>query len=137
MLQSDDESFVTLDICLVDLYKQTAEFIKTGAAPSFIKGTDGVQIIKSNSLPVGMLQKVEKTVAKTSIKIGDLIVLASDGLLDANSQSDLKWLSGLLENTSINEPQALAEYLLDKAVALSGGKLKDDITIMTAKITAA
>ena len=137
MLQGGEESFVTLDMCFLDLYQNTAEFIKTGAAPSFIKRGNQVQVIKSNSLPVGMLQTVEKAVVTEQLTEGDMVILASDGLLDADNQIDVEWLVHLLENTNINDAQDMAEFLLGKAIKISGGRLRDDITILVATVDAA
>jgi len=137
MLRGQEESFVTLDICVVDLYSGNAEFVKTGGAPSFIKRGRRVKVVKSDSLPVGMLQKVEKESIVEDLQVGDLVVMASDGLMDAECRTDIQWLLSLLSQAEINEAQPLAEYLLSKAVAVSGGRLKDDITILVAKVEAA
>lgn len=137
MLRGKEESFVTLDICVVDLYSGLAEFVKTGGAPSFIKRGRRVKVVKSDSLPVGMLQKVEKETVLEDLQEGDLVIMASDGLMDAENQTDIQWLLSLLSQAEIYEAQPLAEYLLGKAVAVSGGRLKDDITILVAKVEAA
>ncbi len=137
MLRGQEESFVTLDICVVDLYSGSAEFVKTGGAPSFIKRGRRVKVVKSDSLPVGMLQTVEKESILEELQVGDLVVMASDGLMDAECRTDIQWLLSLLSQVEIYEAQALAEYLLSKAVAVSGGRLKDDITILVAKVEAA
>lgn len=137
MFQNNEESFVTLDMCFIDLYNSTADFIKTGAAPSFIKKHNSVKIIKSGSLPVGMLQNVDKSITTEHLSNGDMIILASDGLLDADSKTDIRWLEKLLSETEITDPQQMAEYLLNKAIQISGGRLRDDITILVATINAA
>ncbi len=134
LLQGGEEAFVTLDMCIIDRYDNSAEFIKTGAAPSFIKRAGKVQVIKNASLPVGMLQTVDKAIYNAQLEAGDMVIMASDGLLDADSQTDLDWLVGLLEDNSIEDAQVMAEFLLGKAVALSGGRLKDDITVLVARV---
>lgn len=40
----------------------------------------------------------------------------------------------LLEDNSIEDAQVMAEFLLGKAVSLSGGRLKDDITVLVARV---
>jgi len=129
-----DESFVTLDICLLDLYEGRAEFIKTGGAPSFIKHGGQVKVVKGSSLPVGMLYTVEKETINENIQPDDLIIMASDGLLDADCCKDTQWVSILVEQAPSSDPQELAEYLLDRVITASGGRLKDDITILVAKM---
>ena len=134
MLQGGEEAFVTLDMCIIDRYENSAEFIKTGAPPSFIKRGGEVKIIKNASLPVGMLQTVDKTIYQAQLEAGDMVIMASDGLLDADSEQDLEWLVHLIEDNNIDDPQQMAEFLLERAVTISGGRVRDDITILTAKI---
>ena len=134
MLSGGEEAFVTLDMCIIDRYDNSAEFIKTGAAPSFIKRGTNVEVIKNASLPVGMLQTVDKAIYQAELAPGDMVIMASDGLLDADSEQDLEWLVHLIEDNAIEDPQQMAEFLLEKAVMLSGGRLRDDITILTAAI---
>lgn len=134
MLSGGEEAFVTLDMCIIDRYNNSAEFIKTGAAPSFIKRGGHVQVIKNASLPVGMLQTVDKAVYQAELAPGDMVIMASDGLLDADSEQDLEWLIRLIEDNAIDDPQLMAEFLLERAVTISGGRLRDDITILTASI---
>lgn len=134
MLSGGEEAFVTLDMCIIDRYDNTAEFIKTGAAPSFIRHEGRVQVVKNASLPVGMLQTVDKSVYRTKLAAGDMVIMASDGLLDADSEQDVEWLINLIEDAATNDPQEMAEYLLERAVKLAGGRVRDDITILTASI---
>lgn len=134
MLSGGEEAFVTLDMCIIDRYDNSVEFIKTGAAPSFIKHDGHVQVIKNASLPVGMLQTVDKAIYQTELAAGDMVIMASDGLLDADSEQDLEWLIHLIEDNAIDDPQQMAEFLLERAVMISGGRVRDDITILTAKI---
>ncbi|MDD4571189.1 MAG: stage II sporulation protein E [Clostridia bacterium] len=137
MLSGKEESFVTLDMCIIDLYGGEAEFIKTGGAPSFIKRGHKVETVRAQSLPVGMLAKVEKEQYLKQLQNGDMIILASDGLLDADSKIDIKWLTNVLADTDIKDAQMLAEYLLSKTVSISGGRMRDDITILVAAVGAA
>jgi len=80
---------------------------------------------------------MEKEVITEQILPGDMVILASDGLLDIDLADDGKWLSRILQQSEIDSAQELAEYLLHKAIAVSGSKIKDDITILVAKMHAA
>ena len=57
LINQNEEIFATLDIAIIDLYKGNVEFIKKGACPTYIKNKKRVQVIKSNSLPAGMINK--------------------------------------------------------------------------------
>ena len=133
-LRGGEESFVTLDICLVDLYSCAAEFIKTGASTSYIKRGSAVTAVKGSTLPVGMLYNVDKEVVFEHIMPGDMIILASDGLLGMDMDGEGAWLSRVIGEAVVNNPQAMAEYLLDKVISVSNGKIKDDITVLVAQM---
>lgn len=64
LLKSNEESFSTLDMAIIDLYSGIAEFIKIGAVSSFLKRDDEVEIIGSSSLPVGILNHVDIDTSK-------------------------------------------------------------------------
>ncbi|MCR4963690.1 MAG: stage II sporulation protein E [Firmicutes bacterium] len=133
-LRGNEESFVTMDLCIVDLYDCTAEFIKTGGSPSYIKRGSTVKSIKGDSLPVGMLYNVEKETVREHLLPGDFIILASDGLLDTDRKGDGAWLSRVIEEANYSDPQQMAEYLLNEVMGISCGKIKDDITILVARV---
>ena len=133
-LRGNEESFVTLDMCIVDLYSATADFIKTGAAASYIKRGGTVKVIRGSSLPVGMLYNVDKEMISEKLLPGDMVILASDGLLDMDLDEQGRWLAHVIEEAVVNNPQSMAEYLLDKVISISGGKIKDDITVLVAQI---
>ncbi len=133
-LRGSEESFVTLDMCLVDLYSGAAEFIKTGASTSFIKRGSAVTTIKGSTLPVGLLYNVEKEVVVEHVMPGDMIILASDGLLGMDMDGEGAWLARVIGEAVVNTPQTMAEYLLDKVISISSGKIKDDITVLVAQL---
>lgn len=56
LINQNSEIFATLDIAIIDLYAGNIEFIKSGACPTYIKNNKKVQVIKSNSLPTGMVE---------------------------------------------------------------------------------
>lgn len=49
LLRSTEESFVTIDIAVINTYSGEVEFLKIGSAPSFIKRVREVATIKSTS----------------------------------------------------------------------------------------
>jgi stage II sporulation protein E len=133
-LRGEAERFVTLDICVVDLYDGKVDFVKTGGASSYIKRGGTVKVIRGSSLPVGMLASVEQETVREQVFPGDMIILASDGLLDMDSQDEGQWLSRVIGQAVVNNPQNMAEYLLDKVISISSGKIKDDITVLVAQM---
>ena len=132
---NEDEKFTTMDLNMVDLYTGDAEFIKVAGVVSFIKRAGEVKVIKSNSLPFGILDSIDINSQKFKLKHGDIVVSISDGVLDIdkNNIGSYAWLEEYLEYADTN-PSALCNDILEKAVVLSGGKVKDDMTVLVSKI---
>ena len=132
---NEDEKFTTMDLSVVDLYTGDVEFIKIGGVVSFIKRGDEIKVVKSNSLPFGILDDVDYSSEKQKLKHGDIIISISDGVLDIdkNNIGSYYWLLEYLEYADTN-PSALANDILEKAIVLSGGKVKDDMTVLVSKL---
>lgn len=133
---SADEKFSTVDFSSIDLYNGEAEFMKVGAVASFIKSGSRVEVIKSRTLPMGVLDKVDIDIIKKKVKNGDLVVMVTDGILDYNNEAAgrVDWVVDYLQNTSCSNPKDLADELIEKAKELSGGKVKDDMTVVVNKV---
>ncbi|MDD2496820.1 MAG: stage II sporulation protein E [Desulfitobacteriaceae bacterium] len=136
MLRSQEESFATLDLCIIDLYNGQVDFVKIGASPSYIKKADGVSVVRASCLPMGILHNVEVETIPEQVDAGDIIVMATDGLLEygCGQEGNEDWVVVALKESTENNPQKLAEYLLRSAVHLSGGQPRDDITVMVALV---
>lgn len=133
-LRGNEESFVTLDLCVVDLYSGLANFIKSGSSASYIKRGSVVKLIRGATLPVGMLYNADKDVITEQLLPGDMVIMASDGLLGVDMDDQGQWLTRIIEQAVVNNPQAMAEYLLDKVICVSNGKIRDDITVLVAQV---
>lgn len=136
LLRTPEESFVTIDMAIIDTYSGETEFLKVGSAPSFLKRVREVRTIKSSSLPIGILQQIEITPVKTVVVDGDYIVMVSDGIADVPQSSLDKenWLANFLRRGGNVKPQGLAEQVLAQAMLLSGNRIHDDMTVMVAKV---
>lgn len=127
-----EDDFTAMDLGIVDLYDGKADFIKIGTPYSFVITKDSVKIIEGNSLPLGILDEMRPTVCKTELKSGDTIVFVSDGISDAfGSASDL--IDFLTTEKAIN-PKSLAENIMDKALSLTDGIARDDMTAFCVRI---
>lgn len=135
-LNSKDETYATLDIAIVDLFKRNIEFIKNGACPTYVKNKKNVDIIKTISLPTGILENIELDVFDRDIEDGDILVMCSDGIIESNTEYENKelWLKYLLENIETDNAQKIADLVLQEAIDNCVGQAKDDMTVMVMKI---
>lgn len=136
VLKSTEEIFSTIDMSIVDLYRGKTQFIKIGAAPTFIKKRREVKTINSNSLPVGILKDVDIQVQEEELEDGDFIIMMSDGILDANKDAEDKeaWMEEIICNIDSVNPQKIADTIVQKANEVSEGNERDDMTVLVTKI---
>ncbi len=129
------ETFATLDMLLIDLHTGTGRMYKQGAATSYIKRGEWMEMIKSTSLPVGV---IEGAVCERCVKKfykNDIIVMVSDGVLESiifENKDD--YLRDILCEMDEEEPEDIVDYVLEKIRALGGNRLKDDATIVACKL---
>lgn len=135
LLNVSDEVFATLDIAIIDLYKGTIEFIKNGACPTYIKNSKRTQVIKSRTLPTGVVKEVSADVFDKDIEENDLIVMVSDGILDSNIEYKNKelWVKYLIEDINILNSQKVADIILNESIDNNFGKVKDDMSVIVCK----
>lgn len=135
LINQNNEIFATLDIAIVDLYTGTIEFIKSGACPTYIKNNKKVQIIKSNSLPAGVIDENDVQIFDRDIFSGDIMLMCSDGILDSNIEYKNKelWIKYLLEDIETNNTQKIADLVLNEAIDNNYGTPKDDMSIIICK----
>ena len=107
--------FSTMDVAVWNPNHNKLELYKYGSAPSFIRNGRHVTVYDSESLPVGILPRVEATLLEHEIAEGDLLVMMSDGLYELNSDG-FQWENIIRCMPTVN-PQLVAEYLM--AIATS------------------
>lgn len=135
LMNRSDEIFATLDIAILDLYKGTIEFIKSGACPTYIKKNKRVQIIKSNSLPAGMINQDNIQIFDTDIQNEQIMLMCTDGVLDSNIEYKNKelWIKYLLEDIETKNTKKIADIILNEAIDNNFGKTKDDMSVIVCK----
>ena len=57
-------------------------YLKAGASPTFLKRDEKVQMISSESAPLGIFHEVNFDKGKKKLYDGDILVMITDGVLD-------------------------------------------------------
>jgi len=134
LLKSDEEAFVTIDVCIIDLYTGMAEFIKTGAEPSFIMKGGFVDTVKAASLPVGVVADMEAEIASRVVGDGSTIVMMTDGI-ESKKSDGLLWVRDLIKEMCKKGGNVnLAEKILQASIEKNGGEVSDDMTVISVKL---
>lgn len=129
---NNEENFSSVDLCVLDFNKNTADFIKLGATYGFVKNNENVEIIESSGLPIGVLEEMKPHITKRIVRAFDNIILLSDGISDAfGEKCDLQ---EFISNITTTNPQTISEEILDRAVDLNDGKIKDDMTVLVVRV---
>lgn len=137
IMNTNEEIFATLDILIVDLYNGKIEFIKNGACPTYVKNGKRVQIVKSLSLPAGILNNINLTTYDKDIENQDIILMCSDGIIDANVEYKNKelWVKYALEDIDTVNCQKISDIIINEAIDNNYGIAKDDMSLIVCKLT--
>lgn len=135
-LRSPEDSFATVDLATIDLFSGKADFVKIAAESSFVKKGGNIHVIASSSLPIGILDTVDYEPVTLDLLNGDLLVMATDGLIDAGRKCSVgeDWIIRELQKFNHEDPQRIADYLLARGTELSGGDIKDDMMVVVVRV---
>lgn len=135
-INSNEETYATIDISVINLAEGNIESIKNGACPTFIKRSKTVETIKAVSFPAGMLDNIDMVVYDKDLKENDIIIMCTDGILEANSEIENKeiWIKDLIEQIETDDVQKIADIIIGEAIDLNFGVAKDDMTVIVAKL---
>ncbi|MCI9463538.1 MAG: SpoIIE family protein phosphatase [Lachnospiraceae bacterium] len=126
-----EQNMSTLDICELNLYTGACEFIKVGAACTYIKRDNLVDRLSARNLPLGLFQQIEPEIMYRQLQDGDYIIMLSDGVLEALSQGiGEEILPEIIGRTSHTNPGQIANQILSYCLHQSRGQIRDDMTVL-------
>lgn len=127
----EEVRFSTIDMGQFDLYTGKCELAKAGASTTFIKYKDKVESVKSTSLPMGVVAKLEVDYVERELHDGDMVIMVTDGVMDALPVGEQDFLMQMIiEGTQIHNPKELAHHILEQVLQCSGEVPLDDMTVV-------
>jgi stage II sporulation protein E len=129
VLRSPEESFVTIDMAILDLENNGLRLVKVGACPSYIKGTKGVRVLQTSSLPAGILNHIDIPVLEDELLPEEVLVLVTDGIHDLHKDG-VDWLKLYLESLKVTSAQELAQQIVSEARRESLNEMFDDGVVL-------
>ena len=125
-----EDMFSTVDLMLLDLSTGMAEFLKLAAPPALIARGDEVQRVEGGRLPLGILERVQPGTTRTRLIPGDVLLMASDGVMDAAGSATLETL--LLD--APEDAREVARRAVSIAERACAGGRRDDMTAMCVRL---
>lgn len=120
-----------VDMALIDQYSGICQFLKMGAACTYIKRGNWVECIKSTSLPMGVLDEVDVETITKKLYDGDFVIMISDGIVDSLKCEDKEEAMGrIIMEISTSSPREMAVEILGRSLAMADGIPKDDMTVI-------
>jgi len=126
-----EECSATVDLMEIDLIGGSASFLKSGAAPSFVRRGEKLYKLRSGTAPIGIMRGVDAEQVRFELSDGDIIVMLSDGMGQCPEES--VWLMDMLGGEwDEDEPlEAVAERIAETAEKEGGG---DDISVVLVRV---
>ncbi|WP_066712564.1 SpoIIE family protein phosphatase [Clostridium sp. Marseille-P299] len=135
VLKSEHTMFSTVDLCVINLCAGTCEFVKVGAATTFIKRSNWVETISSTTMPAGMLNRIEFERKCKKLYDGDFVIMVSDGVLDCIDEEEKEeFLQKVIMNITCKSPQEIANAILTAALMQHSYEPVDDMTVLVSGI---
>ena len=128
------DMYSTLDASILDLYTGNINILKNGASNTYIKNKKSIKKIESKNIPIGIVDDIELQEEKIPVSDGDIIVMCSDGVLDAKDETNNSWMESFLKNISTNNVQKISDLILAEAIDNNFGVAQDDMTVIVSKI---
>ncbi len=129
------ERFSTLDMMIMDMHTGYGRLYKQGAATTYVKRGEWIELIKSTSLPMGVIEGAVCESCKKKFYNNDIIVMVSDGVLESiivENKED--YMRDLILNNFSTEPEDIANDIVEEIRSIGGNRLKDDATIIVVKL---
>jgi len=127
-------NLTTLDVCAVNLLTGEAEFVKAGAAASYVKRGNWVDEVAADTLPLGSIDELCPITQSVRLTDTDMLIMVSDGISDAIEDKAVGRLREIISRSPIENPKEMADYLLKYAINSQGGHIRDDMTVLTCRV---
>ena len=129
LMSKTDETFTTVDLLEIDLLSAGANFIKAGAAPSYILRGDRLHRIESRTPPAGILNRMCAEQTSFTLKAGDFVILLSDGADLGESGSVL---ASMIAGKSFENAGALCDLIFQGVK--ENRSVSDDLSISVIRV---
>ncbi|MBQ8759780.1 MAG: SpoIIE family protein phosphatase, partial [Clostridia bacterium] len=129
LMSRSGESFSSVDLFEADLLTGKAEFVKAGAAPTYILRKSKIFKIFSATPPVGIITGFTTEITRFTLEPEDVIVMVSDGAVPNNEDSS--FIAELIKTDTSKDSSAIAAEIAERCE--SRDDICDDVSICVLK----
>jgi len=128
----DNTSFVTLFFGVIDIDSGALTYCNGGHPPALIASRTGeIKQLLTGSPIVGAFSDVEFKGGEDTLKKGDLLVLYTDGTIEAQKEDELFGLQRLIDIFKApKSPKDMTQHIFSRITEFTGGELADDVAIL-------
>ncbi len=135
LLQNSQQIFSTIDLCMVDLYNAKCDLIKSGAAATFIRHGEEIEVIRSGAMPSGVMQQSDYESMHRQLSGEDTVIMMTDGVLEALPEENREErMAELIRVTASRNAKEYAQRLMERVYLMQKLRAKDDMTILVGTI---
>lgn len=135
LLQNSRQMFSTIDLCMIDLYNATCDLIKSGAAATFIKRGNEIEVLHAKTFPAGVMQQSDYESMHRKLPSGSTVIMMTDGVLEALPEEDReRKMAELIGMCASRNAREYAQRLLERVYMLQQMQAKDDMTVLIGTI---
>lgn len=133
MFREDRDMFSSMDMTVIDLYSGICDFVKAGAASTFVKRGEKVECVTSGALPMGVFPEIDCENVSRNLFDGDVLVMVTDGIVNRFHQGNAA-VCELLSQIDEIGPKGMATAVLNEALNQVSDMPEDDMTVLVCTV---
>lgn len=131
VMNDQNGSYSTVDVASVDLHNGSCEFVKLGAANTFIKREHGIETIRMQTMPIGLFQTQQVVKTTRRLHDGDYVIMVSDGVLaKVPEEEQEKVMEQILMDMVPSTPKDMANTIMERMLKECNCAPEDDMTVL-------
>jgi sigma-B regulation protein RsbU (phosphoserine phosphatase) len=136
---TDASQFVTSFTCSINLENMQLKYFNCGHNPPFLFRKDQIIELKEGEFPLGLFPDLARTPALVNIEKNDLLILYTDGIIEAENCSREQFGYHRLKNTIQSYLHLPAEVIKEELIRklqeyINADHFEDDVTFLIIKI---
>jgi len=136
---TDASQFVTSFTCSVNIEDRVLKYFNCGHHPTFIFRKDQIIELKEGEAPLGLFPGLPRTITKVNIEKNDLVLLYTDGIIEAENPQGEQFDYNRLKNCMKTNKHLPAESIKEKLIRelkefINADNFDDDVTYVIIKI---